>query len=302
MDQKTILKTRHEEFVFPTSNPDEMAGRYLASDVFRSWTEDFIDEDTGETIKIERREFVMKKGTFLSPDNLSSLSFYLQTGDVKTVSVTNVQRTGSFMDSGSGSIWSITVGGGVITKKRKYILFARGVDQALQIARDYLEQTIHGGFSILAAKNYQSCIVVPDDNLKKCAVDAEGNVVKEESVQSPQWYTISVIYKTKDNLTNYSFLLKATSVDDARARINRHVSDKLKASLEVGEEMPVYDLTVIAGGISNVYDIIPKEFSEAYFKWEDAEAAMKNPDQMLKMLDRALDVADAPSDGNNVAI
>jgi DNA-directed RNA polymerase subunit beta len=34
-------------------------GRRLAARVLRSWTEDFVDEDTGEVVSIERNEVVL---------------------------------------------------------------------------------------------------------------------------------------------------------------------------------------------------------------------------------------------------
>ena len=44
MEQKE-LKTRLEEFIIPTSDPEEMAGKYLAADVVREWQDSFLDEE-----------------------------------------------------------------------------------------------------------------------------------------------------------------------------------------------------------------------------------------------------------------
>jgi DNA-directed RNA polymerase subunit beta len=44
-------------------------GRRLAARVLRSWTEDFVDEDTGEVVTIERNEVVLDRDSILDEDN-----------------------------------------------------------------------------------------------------------------------------------------------------------------------------------------------------------------------------------------
>ena len=45
-------------------------GRKLAARVLRSWTEDFVDEDTGEVVTIERNEIILDRDTVLDEDNI----------------------------------------------------------------------------------------------------------------------------------------------------------------------------------------------------------------------------------------
>jgi DNA-directed RNA polymerase subunit beta len=45
-------------------------GRKLAARVLKSWNEDFVDEDTGEVVSIERNEVVMDRETVLDEDNI----------------------------------------------------------------------------------------------------------------------------------------------------------------------------------------------------------------------------------------
>lgn len=60
-------------------------GRKLAARVLRSWTEDFVDEDTGEVVTIPRNEVVLERDTELTEDNVSMImdmgitSIFLQT-------------------------------------------------------------------------------------------------------------------------------------------------------------------------------------------------------------------------------
>ena len=48
----------------------KLVGRKLVARVLKSWTEDFVDEDTGEVVSIERNEVVMDRETVLDEDNI----------------------------------------------------------------------------------------------------------------------------------------------------------------------------------------------------------------------------------------
>lgn len=45
-------------------------GRKLAARVLRKWTEDFVDEDTGEVITIERNEIILERDVVLDEENI----------------------------------------------------------------------------------------------------------------------------------------------------------------------------------------------------------------------------------------
>jgi len=45
-------------------------GRKLAARVLRSWTEDFVDEDTGEVVTIERNEIILERDVVLDETNI----------------------------------------------------------------------------------------------------------------------------------------------------------------------------------------------------------------------------------------
>jgi DNA-directed RNA polymerase subunit beta len=48
-------------------------GRKLAARVLRSWTEDFVDEDTGEVVTIERNEIILERDVVLDEDNIQAI-------------------------------------------------------------------------------------------------------------------------------------------------------------------------------------------------------------------------------------
>lgn len=49
---------------------EKNVGRKLAARVLRSWQEDFVDEDTGEVVSIERNEVILERDTYLDEDNI----------------------------------------------------------------------------------------------------------------------------------------------------------------------------------------------------------------------------------------
>jgi DNA-directed RNA polymerase subunit beta len=49
---------------------EKAIGRKLAARVLRSWSEDFVDEDTGEVVTIERNEIILERDIVLDEDNI----------------------------------------------------------------------------------------------------------------------------------------------------------------------------------------------------------------------------------------
>ena len=48
-------------------------GRKLAARVLKSWLEDFVDEDTGEVVSIERNEVILDRDTLLEKDHIQEI-------------------------------------------------------------------------------------------------------------------------------------------------------------------------------------------------------------------------------------
>lgn len=61
----------------------KIVGRRLAARVLKSWVEDFVDEDTGEVVSIERNEVIIDRETVLEDDHIDEI---LDSG-VKTILV-----------------------------------------------------------------------------------------------------------------------------------------------------------------------------------------------------------------------
>ncbi len=75
-----LFKLADEVKANKTSLKKEL-GRKLAARVLKSWIEDFVDEDTGEVVSIERNEVILERDTVLDEENIELI---LET-DVKTI-------------------------------------------------------------------------------------------------------------------------------------------------------------------------------------------------------------------------
>lgn len=51
----------------------KVIGRKLAARVLKSWIEDFVDEDTGEVVSIERNEVIIDRETILEPEHIEDI-------------------------------------------------------------------------------------------------------------------------------------------------------------------------------------------------------------------------------------
>jgi len=59
-----------DEVKVTKANSKKLIGRRLAARVLKTWIEDFVDEDTGEVVSIERNEVLLDRETVLSEDHI----------------------------------------------------------------------------------------------------------------------------------------------------------------------------------------------------------------------------------------
>ena len=62
-----------EEVKVSEANRSNLLGRKLAARVLKSWTEDFVDEDTGEVVSVPRNEVVLERETEITEDNYDAI-------------------------------------------------------------------------------------------------------------------------------------------------------------------------------------------------------------------------------------
>ncbi len=71
---------------------EKYIGKRLAARVLRTWVEDFVDEDTGEVVSIERNEIVLERDTVLDEGNIEMIADM----DVKSVFVQKEEVSGDY--------------------------------------------------------------------------------------------------------------------------------------------------------------------------------------------------------------
>src|SRR6056300_129073 len=70
-----------EEVKVSKTGLKKVLGRKLAARVLNTWHEDFVDEDTGEVVSIERNEIILDRDTVLEKDHIAEI----MEADVKTI-------------------------------------------------------------------------------------------------------------------------------------------------------------------------------------------------------------------------
>ncbi|MFT5581070.1 MAG: DNA-directed RNA polymerase subunit beta [Sphingobacteriales bacterium] len=73
-----------DEVKVTKSGLKKMVGRKLAARVLRKWVEDFVDEDTGEVVSIDRNEVILERDTIIEEDHLE----LILDAEVKTIILT----------------------------------------------------------------------------------------------------------------------------------------------------------------------------------------------------------------------
>lgn len=80
--ENVILRKDYKVEVLPV---EEALGKTLAKRACKTWSETFVDEDTKETVDIERSEIILEVGTTLKEKNIAEL----QEAGIKEVTVTD---------------------------------------------------------------------------------------------------------------------------------------------------------------------------------------------------------------------
>jgi len=243
MELRKKIETKLNEGIIRTSSLEEMKGNYLAERLLRTWKEDFVDEDNGEVVTIERNEILFDKGTLLDNDVLAEVNFYLQSGDVKDLLVSNHKRTGTAVKS-QASVYNATILNG--KKKSNYYLYSDSIDLALKVMTDFLEQKIKGSFSFISIKELGYSNLIP-----AAEEDAEKDVYKVE---------IEVIFEGDDEVKRV-YMLKANDAEEAKELIIKWISLKMK---EENKERP-FETTILSAQTIPCNNIIDYHFVKEYF-------------------------------------
>lgn len=161
MKKEKEIQTRLNEVRIKTLEPKKMLNMYLAERVVKKYVEDYIDEETKETVSIERTEKLFERGLLIDQDLLAKIQFSIQAGEItEPIEVTNQHRASYEFKSSGLHLWTARAMIGL--KRKKFLLYGQSIEQVIDILRDYVELNYEGGFTILDVKGFREYIILDD--------------------------------------------------------------------------------------------------------------------------------------------
>ena len=286
-----MIETRKTEVRYVTSDPKKMLNMYLAKHVLKTWEESFIDEDTGETVTIERNEILFDRGTLIDQDTLAKIRFSMEADGIKEVEVSNQNRLA--FENENKFLYPYLAQAQIGYKKYKFLLYATGLENVCLILRDYIELNYQSGFTLTMAKEFDSCVILTD-NLKERKVDDasiaylkneitmaeyvdkmddEAEDSDEESKpDEKKFYQIETKITFDEEERVQTFVVNTFNVDIAMMLITHYLKNKEeeceKQAKEKGHEFRKREIhtAIESAKPIPVGRFIPKEFSMAYME------------------------------------
>ena len=289
-----MIETRKTEIRYVTSDPKKMLNMYLAKRVLKTWEESFIDEDTGETVTIERNEILFDRGTLIDQDTLAKIRFSMEVDGIREVEVSNQNRL-AFENENNvlyPHIAQAEIGG----KKSKFLLYATGLENACLILKDYIELNYLFGFTLTMVKEFDSCVILTD-TLKERKVDDDSIAYLKEEITTEEYldkmdeenqedeeskpderkfYQIEtkITFMNGENEDErvQTFVVNTFNVDRAMMLITHYLKNKEeeceKQAKEKGHEFRKREIhtAIESAKPIPVGRFIPKEFSIAYIE------------------------------------
>lgn len=289
-----MIETRKTEIRYVTSDPKKMLNMYLAKRVLKTWEESFIDEDTGETVTIERNEILFDRGTLIDQDILAKIRFSMEADGIREVEVSNQNRL-AFENENNvlyPHIAQAEIGG----KKSKFLLYATGLENACLILKDYIELNYLFGFTLTMVKEFDSCVILTD-TLKERKVDDDSIAYLKEEITTEEYldkmdeenqedqeskpderkfYQIEtkITFMNGENEDErvQTFVVNTFNVDRAMMLITHYLKNKEeeceKQAKEKGHEFRKREIhtAIESAKPIPVGRFIPKEFSIAYIE------------------------------------
>ena len=251
---------------------------YIAENVLRKWTEDFVDEDSGEVQSVERNEIVARKGDVADPNMLSALKFHIDTGDIKEVVFSNVRRGASFVLGKRVSPYLVKVNGW--ETRLKILVKATDIQVAREIVEDYIEQTREGSFEFEMVKEVDRLVVI-EDVLPHESDGTEGEIARYyhrmelyiniASGNTPEAYKAAVEKaRNIESLPCYNFLVKASDAEAAQKTVAGWIERNLIGS---GRKSRLAGTVIKTASLYTVDIVIPDWFSREYIEYHIANSS-----------------------------
>lgn len=264
-------KTRKDAQLFTVTDPAEAIGFYLAEDLTKTWIEDFTDGDTGEVVSINRCDIIKRRGELITPDIASSLIFFIQTGDVTEIKISDQRRQASEYNTSKLKPYKVTAS--INGKRHQFILEAQTVELALEVARDWIELNYNGDFTIIGASALLNVVLLNstlerfnDETGESEEISGSG----ESDGETTRYYKadaeVKITYFGEDEPrdVNFTFIVKTLDVDTAKAAATAWIAARMKDSSDPDHEISSVKTTLTSATPLSCTALINRAFCEAY--------------------------------------
>lgn len=257
-----MIETRKSEVRFATINPKEMIGKFIAKKLVRSWIEEFVDKATSEVVSIERSEVIAERGRIIDQDLCSSIQFFVGTGDVTAVEVSNQRRGAEFRELTGTYPWQVTITNVSTGKKMKFVLYASTLEMAIEIVKDYVELTYMHMFTVTQVKQFDSCIILKDA-LSDNTAELETILPEDEQIVEKKFYQIETSIITDGVSSFATFVIETKDIDRAMLIITDFVKTKF---IDKDAETEDFEVKLEGAKVIPCDCYIDREFSMVYIK------------------------------------
>lgn len=264
-------KTRKDAQLFTVTDPADAIGYYLAEDLTKTWQEDFTDGDTGEVVTINRREIIKRRGELVTPDFASSLIFFIQTGDVTEIKVSDQRRQAVEYNNARLKPYKVTA---IINNKRhQFILEAQTVELAMEVARDWIELNYNGDFTIIGASALTNVVILNstlerfnDETGEAEEISGSGEADGETTRYYKADAEVKITYfgEEEPRDVKFTFIVKTLDVDTAKAAATAWIAARMKDNNDPDHEISSVKTTLTAATPFSCTALINRAFCEAY--------------------------------------
>ena len=263
--------------VIETNKPEEMLHKYLAECAVKTWTENFIDQDTGEKVPVERNEVIFDRGTYIDESMLPKIMFSIQSEELKTVKVCEnkplVKRDNMNVRRYIVKLADASHNCNVYTTR------AKTPEDAAQMVCDYYTiyglPTLSGNFSVIDSAATGLRLLYKedlgkaywDDMYKKRHEVLEGKVYNADRIlpppfQNDRFFKVSVCFWDEDerkfNKSTSNYIIPALTSEDALRLIRHYLSELDSRRGRDG----INDITSISK--ANIDFAIPQSYAKAW--------------------------------------
>ena len=263
--------------VIETNKPEELMHKYLAENAVKTWTEDFVDADTGEKKSIERHEVVFEKGTYIDESLWPKLLFSIQAEEIKTVKVCETKPL-TKRNNMQVRRYIVKLSDG-LHKSNIYTTRAKTPEDAAQMVCDYYTiyglPTLSGNFSVIESAATELMLLYKEvlgkeyweDLYNNSHEDIESKVNNTQKILPPpyqldRFFKVNVCiwdeYMDKSDKSTWNYIIPALVLSDAEKLVKAYLNE---ADCRSGRER-IIDITSISK--ANIDFAIPQSYAKAW--------------------------------------